>query len=102
MVSIVSSYPGFHALPRGIKQMLLTSERHFFLEAKPAAPAPRRGNGVTHLAPPPKFEPLALPPEIRRKSMPSKILPLKCRLSGSCRIRHHREPGHQPGSNTGD
>jgi len=33
MVSITSSYPGFHALPRGIKQLLLTSETHFFNEA---------------------------------------------------------------------
>jgi hypothetical protein len=48
MVSIVSSYPGFHALPRGIKQLLLTSETHFFNEATatttlhstPAVPAP--------------------------------------------------------------
>jgi len=37
MVSIVSSYPGFHSLPRGIKQLLLASESNFFEEAKPLA-----------------------------------------------------------------
>jgi len=35
MISIVSSYPGFHTLPRGVKQMLITSESNFFEEARP-------------------------------------------------------------------
>jgi len=33
MISIMSSYPGFHALPRGIKQLLVASESNFFDEA---------------------------------------------------------------------
>ena len=37
MNSIVATYPGFRALPRGIKQLLVTSESAFFIEAKPAA-----------------------------------------------------------------
>ncbi len=35
MVSIVWSYPGFHALPRGVKQLLLISENLFFEQANP-------------------------------------------------------------------
>ena len=34
MISIMSSYPGFHALPRGIKQLLVASESNFFDAAK--------------------------------------------------------------------
>jgi hypothetical protein len=38
MNSIILSYPGFHALPKAVKQMLVASEHEFFSEAK-AAPA---------------------------------------------------------------
>jgi len=37
MNSIVATYPGFRALPRGLKQLLVTSESAFFIEARPAA-----------------------------------------------------------------
>jgi len=37
MKSIMFTYPGFQSLPRGIKQMLVTSETHFFGEAGPSA-----------------------------------------------------------------
>lgn len=46
MNSIVSTYPDFQALPRGIKRLLLTSETEFFNEARPAlqtAPPGRSG-----------------------------------------------------------
>ena len=35
MKSVTTTYPGFHALPKGVKQMLLVSESHFFDEARP-------------------------------------------------------------------
>lgn len=35
MKSIMFTYPGFQSLPRGIKQLLVTSETHFFGEAGP-------------------------------------------------------------------
>jgi hypothetical protein len=65
MKSIVTTYPGFHALPRGLKQMLVTSESLFFDEARPELPQqtslkPRQsfrrlraetfGNGIRGLA----------------------------------------------------
>ena len=34
MKSIITTYPDFQILPRGVKAMLLTSESHFFQEAK--------------------------------------------------------------------
>jgi hypothetical protein len=34
MRSIVFTYPGFRSLPKGLKQLLVTSENHFFVEAK--------------------------------------------------------------------
>jgi hypothetical protein len=34
MNSITATYPGFQALPKGIKQMLLISESVFFEEAR--------------------------------------------------------------------
>ena len=40
MKSIVSTYHGFHALPKGVKQLLLTSETLFFEDAKAASLAP--------------------------------------------------------------
>jgi hypothetical protein len=33
MKSIITTYPDFHALPKGIKRMLLASETFFFAEA---------------------------------------------------------------------
>ena len=33
MKSIITTYPDFHALPKGIKRMLLASESFFFVEA---------------------------------------------------------------------
>lgn len=36
MRSIMVTYPEFQSLPKGIKRMLLESERHFFDELKPA------------------------------------------------------------------
>jgi len=40
MRSIVFTYPGFSSLPRGLKQLLVASENHFFVEAKPAFARP--------------------------------------------------------------
>jgi hypothetical protein len=40
MKSIVTTYPGFQALPRGIKQLLVTSESLFFDEARPELQPP--------------------------------------------------------------
>ena len=34
LISIAATYPGFQSLPRGVKQMLLVSESHFFEEAR--------------------------------------------------------------------
>lgn len=38
MKSIMATYSGFQALPRGVKRLLLTSESFFFMDA-PAAKA---------------------------------------------------------------
>jgi hypothetical protein len=35
MKSVTTTYPKFHALPKGVKQMLLVSESFFFDEARP-------------------------------------------------------------------
>lgn len=40
MKSIVTTYPGFQALPKGLKQMLVASESLFFDEARPESPQP--------------------------------------------------------------
>ena len=37
MKSIMATYPDFKGLPRGVKQMLLTSENFFFDEVKIAS-----------------------------------------------------------------
>ena len=42
MNSITATYPGFQALPKGIKQMLVVSESLFFDDAKAAAQPPIR------------------------------------------------------------
>lgn len=34
MRTIMMSYPRFRSLPKGVRRMLLTSEQHFFDEAK--------------------------------------------------------------------
>jgi hypothetical protein len=39
MKSVTSTYPGFHELPKGVKQLLLISESFFFSEARPTLPA---------------------------------------------------------------
>lgn len=67
MKSILITYPGFQALPKGIKRMLVESENMFFQEA--TVPA-RRGEEKRSLVParnlsqarfsPPAFS--ALPP----------------------------------------
>jgi hypothetical protein len=40
MRTIMLTYPGFQALPQGIKKMLLASETFFFSEAQPHAQRP--------------------------------------------------------------
>jgi len=42
MNSIITTYPGFQALPRGIKKMLMVSESLFFEDAKALPQAPAR------------------------------------------------------------
>ena len=43
MNSITATYPGFQALPKGIKQMLVVSESLFFEESKTSARVSGRG-----------------------------------------------------------
>jgi hypothetical protein len=33
--AFMATFPGFHDLPKGIRQMLLVSESHFFAESSP-------------------------------------------------------------------
>ncbi len=35
MNATILNYPGFHRLPKAIRQMLVTSEDHFFTDAQP-------------------------------------------------------------------
>jgi hypothetical protein len=49
MKSIVLTYPGFQALPRGLKQLLVASESYFFREVQPST----RANRSRQLAPVP-------------------------------------------------
>ena len=52
MKSIVTKYPEFQALPRGLKQLLVTSESLFFDEARPELPHQsrlRRGHSFKRL-----------------------------------------------------
>jgi hypothetical protein len=37
MKSIVTTYPDFQALPKGVKQLLVTTETLYFQDAKPSA-----------------------------------------------------------------
>ena len=50
MKSIITTYPDFHVLPKGIKRMLLASESFFFAEACSPSNQPR-------LTPEPRFKP---------------------------------------------
>ena len=60
--SITATYPGFQALPKGVKQMLLVSESVFFEETRVVQKDTRTGHlppqvspahkDVLHLAPP--------------------------------------------------
>ncbi|HEY1663705.1 MAG TPA: hypothetical protein VGI03_14905 [Verrucomicrobiae bacterium] len=36
MKSIVTNYPDFHALPKGLKRLLVVSETFFFEDARPS------------------------------------------------------------------
>jgi hypothetical protein len=45
MKSIITTYPDFPSLPRGIKKMLLASENFFFSEVKASYPSPKRPAG---------------------------------------------------------
>ena len=49
MKSIVFTYPGFQALPRGIKQLLVTSESIFFKESRPVNLAGRINQRHSHV-----------------------------------------------------
>jgi hypothetical protein len=40
MKLIMTTYPGFQELPKGVKQMLLVSESHFFAEGRARAERP--------------------------------------------------------------
>jgi hypothetical protein len=42
MKSIMSTYPGFQDLPRGVKQLLVTSESLYFDEARTASLMPSK------------------------------------------------------------
>lgn len=50
MKSIITTYPDFHVLPKGIKRLLLASESFFFAEA--CSPSKQ-----SRLAPQPQFKP---------------------------------------------
>lgn len=50
MNSFIYSYPGFQTLPRGIKQMLVTSEDNFFKNARPTPINRKNVKGKSGLA----------------------------------------------------
>jgi hypothetical protein len=52
MKSILLTYPGFQSLPKGVKKMLVTSETHFFKNAKHSSTARREAQGI--IVPPQK------------------------------------------------
>jgi hypothetical protein len=60
MNSITATYPGFQALPKGIKQMLLISESHFFDEARLPLDLPG-SHSRPHAAPPARPQPEFVP-----------------------------------------
>jgi hypothetical protein len=45
MKSIITTYPDFQSLPRGIKKMLLASENFFFGEVRASHPSLKRPAG---------------------------------------------------------
>jgi hypothetical protein len=51
MRSIMLTYPGFQSLPRGLKQMLVTSESRFFSDARPSMAHGTSGK-LAHAQPP--------------------------------------------------
>jgi hypothetical protein len=53
MKSIITTYPDFRFLPKGIKRMLVASESLFFREAKPLMQKPRSSEGPTGSTPKP-------------------------------------------------
>jgi hypothetical protein len=56
MKSIITTYPDFQSLPRGIKMMLLVSENDFFGQVKlppPRSEAKRQTGGLTIADPDP-------------------------------------------------
>jgi hypothetical protein len=62
MNSITATYPGFQALPKGIKQMLLISENQFFEEARLPLDLPGarpRTRAAPPVRPQPEFAPAA-------------------------------------------
>lgn len=59
MKSIMVTYPGFQGLPKGIKQLLLASESHFFEEAK-SAPLPSTFSHPDYWAPSAARKPAAV------------------------------------------
>jgi hypothetical protein len=56
MKSIITTYPDFQALPRGIKKMLLASEDFFFGEVKASHPSPKRPAGGLPTGTKPEFQ----------------------------------------------
>lgn len=53
MKSIITTYPDFQMLPRGVKAMLLISESQFFHEAKNPLAKPRSDKPTTNTTPKP-------------------------------------------------
>jgi hypothetical protein len=53
MKSIITTYPDFQMLPRGVKAMLLISESQFFLEAKNSLAKPGSDKPTTSITPKP-------------------------------------------------
>ena len=65
--SISTTYPGFHTLPKAIKQMLLVTENFYFEEARPQQPEPAEqpeiSEEILYLPNPGPYQ--APPPQIR-------------------------------------
>ena len=53
MKSIITTYPDFQSLPKGIRRMLVASESFFFLEANSRMQKPRNGEATTGSIPNP-------------------------------------------------
>jgi len=54
MNTIIMTYPGFHALPRGIKMMLVESENFFFGEIRSRTEMAPRGTLTVNISLMPK------------------------------------------------